>query len=150
MFRSSLCLLLLFLSASMVFAQDETAKAPAHQNKVPVPIINSDLGGECSAEIRVTDVKDNPVYNAKVSVEIKYGFGGFHHTTLEVYTNTDGKARFEGLPRKSRGPYAFTANYQGRQTTVIDEPRDNCKGSFTAVLPNETVSEITGDDTGDE
>jgi len=147
MFRSSLCLLLLLISTSMVFAQDENAKAPAQQSKVPV--INSDLGGECSAEIRVTDVKMNPIYNAKVSVEVEYGFEDWHHTTLEIYTNNDGKARFEGLPRKSRGPYAFTANFKGRQTTVIDEPRDNCKGSFTAILPNETVSQIVGDDTDD-
>ena len=133
----------LLLLSAFTFAQDSkpTAK-PANQ----VPIITSDLNGECSADIRVTDVKDKPIYNAKISLEIKYGFGGFHRSTLEVYTNVDGKARFEGLPRKSRGPYAFTASFQGRATTVIDEPRDNCHGSFTAILPNEPLpKEKNGD-----
>jgi len=117
----------------MVSAQDsKTPAAPPNQ----VPVISGDLG-ECTADLRVTDVKDKSIYNAKISVEIKYGFGGFHRSTLEAYTNVDGKARFEGLPRKSRGPLAFTANFEGRTTTVIVEPRDNCHGSYTAILPNQ-------------
>jgi len=134
-------LVLLLMLAGFGRAQDtQTPKAPNQ-----VPVISADLG-ECTAEIRVTNVKDKPIYNADVSVEIKYGFGGFHHSTLDVYTNVDGKVRFEGLPRKSRGPYAFTATYQGRQTTVIVEPRDNCHGSYTAVLPNEPLPKEDDDD----
>lgn len=129
---------LVLLFTTFTFAQDKDTK-PAANGTNQVPVITSDQGGECSAEIRVTDVKDKPIYNAKISLEIKYGFGGFHRDTLEVYTNVDGKARFEGLPRKSRGPYAFTASYQGRATSVIDEPRDNCHASLTAILPNEPL-----------
>ena len=103
-----------------------------------VPVISGDLG-DCSANLRVTDVKDKPVYNAKIGVEIKYGFAGLHRSTLEVYTNIDGRARFEGLPLKSRGPLAFTATYEGRSTTVVVEPRDNCHGSYTAILPNKPL-----------
>ncbi len=103
-----------------------------------VPVISGDLG-DCTADLRVTDVKDKPIYNAKIGVEIKYGFAGLHRSTLEVYTNNDGKARFEGLPLKSRGPLAFTATYEGRSTTVVVEPRDNCHGSYTAILPNKPL-----------
>jgi len=141
MFRSSLVCFAV-LCALLAVAQDQPKPATSDH----VPVITSDLGGQCSADIRVTDVQDKPLYNAKVSLEIKYGFGGFHRSTLEVFTNVDGKARFEGLPRKSRGPYAFTASYQGRETTVMVEPRDNCHGSYTAILPNEPLPKEKNDD----
>ena len=139
MWRAAIFALLL-VSAS--YGQEP--QAPKESAKVPV--ISSDLGGECSADLLVTNVKGKPLSNAKISLEIKYGFGGFHHSTLEIYTNVDGKARFEGLPLKSRNPYAFTASYQGRSTTVIVEPRDNCHGSYTAILPNEPLPK--DDDSG--
>lgn len=134
MWRGGVVLALLLLVSVPVLSQDQPKAAPAQ-----VPVISGDLG-DCTADLRVTDVKDKPISNAKISLEIKYGFGGFHRTTLEVFTNVDGKARFEGLPRKSRGPLAFTASYQGRQTTVVVEPREQCHGSFTAVLPNEPLA----------
>jgi hypothetical protein len=120
------------LLVSLAYSQD----APTSKEPVKIPVISGELG-ECSADLRVTDVKDKPISNAKISLEIKYGFGGFHRSTLEIYTNVDGKARFEGLPQKSRGPLAFVASFAGRTTTVIVEPRDNCHGSYTAILPNE-------------
>jgi len=114
-----------------------------------VPVISGDLG-DCSADLRVTDVKDKPVYNAKIALEIKYGFAGLHKSGLEIYTNVDGKARFEGLPLKSRGPLAFTATYEGRSTTVMVEPRDNCHGSYTAILPNKPLAKDDGDEASDK
>ncbi|HVZ18857.1 MAG TPA: hypothetical protein VG897_17200, partial [Terriglobales bacterium] len=69
--------------------------------------------------------------------------------TLEIYTNSDGKARFEGLPRKSRGPLSFTVDYQGRATAVVVEPRDNCHGSYTAIVPNKPLPK-TEDASADE
>ena len=130
-----------FLIATLAAAQDPPQPA-AQPNQVPV--ISGDLG-DCTADLRVTDVKDKPIYNAKISTEIKYGFGGFHKNSLEIYTNVDGKARFEGLPLKSRGPLAFTATYEGRSTTVMVEPRDNCHGSFTAILPNQPLPRMKDD-----
>jgi hypothetical protein len=129
-------LLPLFLISILTFAQDNPQKSTAPGDKVPV--ISGDLG-ECTADLLVKDVKDKPLYNAKIELEIKYGFGGFHRSALEIYTNVDGRARFEGLPRKSRGPLAFTATYEGRSTTVVVEPRDNCHGAYTAILPNKPL-----------
>lgn len=144
MYRSVVFLLLSF--ATIAYSQEQP-KPKSDSNQVPV--ISGDLG-DCTANLRVTDVKEKPIYNAKIAVEIKYGFGGFHHSTLEIYTNVDGKARFEGLPLKSRGPLAFTASYKGRETTVIVEPRDNCHGSYTAILPNEPLPKDNDDDSGDK
>lgn len=145
MFRGCFSFLFLALFGGLALAQDQPKPQPVPSE---IPKINGDLG-ECTADLRVTDVKNKPISNAKISLEIKYGFGGFHRSTLEIYTNTDGKARFEGLPRKSRGPLAFTASYQGRSTTVIDEPRDTCHGSFTAILPNEPLK-TDESDSGDQ
>jgi hypothetical protein len=138
MLRSGVAVLLLL--SSVCVAQEQSKAAPAQ-----VPVISGDLG-DCTADLRVTDVKDQPVSNAKIALEIKYGFGGFHRTSLEVFTNVEGKARFEGLPEKSRGPLAFTASYQGRQTTVMVEPREQCHGSFTAVLPNQPLPKPKDDE----
>ncbi|MGZ4787887.1 MAG: carboxypeptidase-like regulatory domain-containing protein [Terriglobales bacterium] len=146
MFRSCFSYLIVILFAMSNAAQDQPKPAPPQESKIPV--IAGDLG-ECTADLRVTDVKEKPIYNAKIGVEIKYGFGGFHRSTLEIYTNADGKARFEGLPRKSRGPLSFTVDYNGRRTAVVVEPRDNCHGSYTAILPNEPLPK-TEDNSADE
>jgi|tagenome__1003787_1003787.scaffolds.fasta_scaffold19515602_1 hypothetical protein len=114
-----------------------------------IPVISGDLG-ECTADLSVTDVKDKPIYNAKIELEIKYGFGGLRKSDLEIYTNVDGKARFEGLPRKSRGPLAFTASFEGRSTTVMVEPRDNCHGTYTAILPNRPLPSQKEDESDSE
>ena len=145
MSRSCPSFLVVLLVTTLAAAQ-EPPKPAAQPN--PIPVISGDLG-DCTADLRVTDVKDKPIYNAKISTDIKYGFAGLHKSTLEIYTNVDGKARFEGLPRKSRGPLAFTADYQGRSTTVIVEPRDNCHGSYTAILPNQPLPKAK-DDEGDK
>ncbi len=144
MSRSLVFSLGLLLIATSAIAQEPT-KAEPNQ----LPVISGDLG-DCTADLRVTDVKDKPIYNAKISTEIKYGFAGLRKNSLEIYTNVDGKARFEGLPLKSRGPLAFTATYEGRSTTVMVEPRDNCHGSFTAILPNQPLPRTKDDDEGDK
>ncbi len=143
MLRSLLSSVFVLLFAAAGVAQDQSKAVDKKGN--PVSVISGDLG-DCTADIRVTDVKDKPLYNAKVSVVVKYGFGGFHRTTLETYTNVDGKVRFEGLPLKSRGPLAFTADFQGRATTLVVEPRDNCHGSYTAILPNEPLPKEKDED----
>jgi hypothetical protein len=143
MFRTVCSLVLVLMFGVAGSAQQQPTADTKTEAKVPV--ISGDLG-DCTAVIRVTNVKMKPMYNAKISVDIKYGFAGWHHTTLEIYTNVDGKARFEGLPRKSRGPLSFTVDYKGRATAVIVEPRDNCHGSYTAILPNSPLPQPDDDD----
>jgi hypothetical protein len=104
----------------------------------PVPVISGDLG-DCTADFTVTGTKYHPIYNAKLEVEIRYGFGGFRRTTLEIYTNVDGKARVEGLPASSKRPLAFTASFEGRKTVVIVDPEQNCHGTYKAVVTDRPV-----------
>jgi hypothetical protein len=114
------------------FSQDK----PKPEN--PIPVISGDLGG-CTADFTVTGTKMKPIYGAKLEVELRYGFGGFHRTSLEIYTNVDGKARVEGLPERSKRPLAFTASYQGRKTVVIVDPEEKCHGAYPAIVTDQPV-----------
>lgn len=136
------CISILVLASSMLSAGQAAPQndAPKQAPKAvsPIPVISGDLG-ECSADFTVTGTKFHPLYNAKLAVEIRYGFGGFRRTTLEIYTNVDGRARVEGLPASSKRPLAFTASYEGRKTVVIVDPEQNCHGSYKAVVTDRPV-----------
>src|ERR1700693_1508164 len=76
------------------------------QNAPPVdpktiPVIDGGIG-PCSADFTVTDAAGAPVYDAKVRVHIAYGLMSLHKLDLEVGTNAAGKARFTGLPDKTK------------------------------------------------
>jgi hypothetical protein len=112
---------------------------PATNTPTPtVPAIDAEMG-DCTAEFRVTDSKQRPLSNAKLSTQIKYGFGGFRRLDLEVFTNQDGEARFVGLPPKTREPLAIHADYNGRATVVIVSPIQKCHGSYNAIVTDRPV-----------
>jgi hypothetical protein len=98
-----------------------------------VPSIDGGLGS-CSVEFTVTDDAANPLYNAKIRVRILYGAFGLRKLDLEVGTNSNGKARFDGLPEKVRRPLEFTAVQGDRSTTLTHDPAEKCKASYTMVL----------------
>jgi hypothetical protein len=100
-----------------------------------VPEISGNLGG-CSVEIRVIDSAGKPVYGAQVSVHIRYGFGGFHRLDLQIGTNSEGRARFVGLSERARMPLSFYADYQGRETVVPVDLRQNCHQKQGAAIPD--------------
>jgi hypothetical protein len=127
---------LIFLTASAAFSQDQSTAQPATSAKPPV--ISADLG-ECSADFHVTGSKLKPLYKAKIETTIKYGFGGFHRLSLEMYTDFDGRARFEGLPERPRQPLSFDVSYEGRKTTVIVHPIQQCHGTYDAIVTDKPV-----------
>jgi hypothetical protein len=97
---------LLLISVCLFWAVSLGRAAP-----VEVPTVNADLG-PCTADFTVTDGARQPLYNAKVSVTVKYGFLGLRRMELEVGTNSDGKARVAGLPSKVRKhPLGFVISY---------------------------------------
>jgi len=114
------------------------AKSAEAKAANPIPVISGDLGG-CTADFTVTGTKMHPIYGAKLEVEIRYGFGGFHRTNLEIYTNVDGKARVEGLPERSKNPLSFTASFEGRKTVVIVDPEQKCHGAYQAIVTDRAV-----------
>jgi hypothetical protein len=122
--RTALLLSLCFLPLSCLAAEPQT-----------VPSISGDAG-DCSAEITVTNSAFKPIYDAKIAVQIKHGFAGLHRIDLEVSTNSEGKARVQGLPDRVRRPLDLNVSYKGRNTTVIVDPEQRCNGSYSAVLPD--------------
>lgn len=123
------------------FAAAQQAPKPAPQSSQAaaaaaastVPTVDAEIG-ECTADFRVVDMTEKPIYNAKIDVRIKWGFGGFHKTDLQVSTNIDGKARFIGLPERAKNPLAFNVQSGDRKNVVLVDPIQNCHGTYTAIL----------------
>ena len=108
------------------------------QNTPPVdpktiPVIDGGVG-PCSVDFTVTDAAGAPVYDAKVRVHIAYGLMSLHKLDLEVGTNAAGKARFTGLPDKTKQGLFFRASQAGREGTAFDDPAKTCKAELTVAL----------------
>ena len=101
---------------------------------VDVPVIKGDLG-PCSADFVVMDSNNKPVYDAKVHVIIFYGFMNKRKSDLEIGTNSDGKARLEGLPDKlKKPPLGFKIRGGDSQKSVTQDPATDCHASFNVQL----------------
>jgi hypothetical protein len=101
---------------------------------VEVPVINGNLG-PCTADFTVTDASNKPVYDAKIQVTILYGFMNKRRSDLEIGTNSDGKARFEGLPDKlKKPPLEFKVRSGEQSKSVTHDPAVECHANFTVAL----------------
>jgi hypothetical protein len=139
MLRRPLFLFIICLAVLSSYPQEKPkAESSGAIAERPVPKISADLG-ECTALFTVTNTKLKPIYNAKIEVEVRYGFGGFRRTSLEIYTNTDGLARVEGLPGQSKRPLAFTVTYEGRKTVVVVDVEEKCNGTYKAILTDKPM-----------
>jgi hypothetical protein len=98
-----------------------------------VPVIDGAIG-TCSAAFSVTDEAAAPVYDAKIRVHIAYGFMYLHKMDLEIGTNVDGKARFTGLPARTKVGLNFQASKADREGTAFVDPATTCKTDLTIVL----------------
>ena len=110
-----------------------SAQAPAAVDPKTVPVIDGGIG-PCSADFVVTDPVGKPVYDAKIRVHIAYRFAGAHKLDLEVGTNADGKARFEGLPEKTRRGLSFQASHEDLEGTAFVDTAQTCKAQLTITL----------------
>lgn len=89
--------------------------------------------GMCTAEFTVTDADGKPVYAATVHVRIRYGFLSLKRMDLEVGSNSDGKARVEGLPLGGRR-LVYDITKDARKTTVEQDLTTECHATYTAAL----------------
>src|SRR4029077_20693608 len=92
------------------------AAAPQSAAPQEVPVLKANLGGDCSADFVVRQ-DGQPVYNATVHVKVRYGALSVKRSDLEIGTNSDGKARIEGLPAKAR-PLAYDVNKADKKAAV--------------------------------
>jgi hypothetical protein len=123
-------LLILLITAGI------SADALAGTNEVPV--IDAGMGS-CTADITVMDSGHHAIYKANISTRIRSGFAGVKKLDLEVGTNIDGKARFRGLPERSRDVLQFTADYEGRSNTVLLDSQKDCHATLSVFLPDKPV-----------
>jgi hypothetical protein len=130
--RHKVALSKVFLLAllSVPTLQSQNASPPDPKT---VPVIDGGIG-PCSADFTVTDAAGAPVYDAKVRVHIAYRFMSFHKLDLEVGTNAAGKARFTGLPDKTKQGLLFHASEGSREGSAFDDPAKTCKADLTVVL----------------
>jgi hypothetical protein len=105
--------------STMTFALQQTP------NSADVPVAKGEAG-PCSADFVVSDPAGKGVYDAKIGIQIKYGFMGLHKLDLTVGTNFEGKARIEGLPEQIKGAAEFRVSHGDQNRTVPYDPQDNC------------------------
>lgn len=98
-----------------------------------MPVIKEKLG-PCAADFTVLDGARKPVYNAKIRVTIRYGFMNKRKSELEIGTNSDGQARFEGLPNKVKAPLEFLVRAGELSKSVMHDPRLECQAKLEVVL----------------
>ncbi len=106
--------------------------ASSAANDSDVPTVDAAIGS-CRADFTVKDDAGKPIYNAKIDTKFKYGH--FHRAELEAATNSDGKARFTGLPEVSKKPLEFVITSGSASRTITLDPFDNCNATFTVTLP---------------
>jgi len=82
----------------------------------------------------VTDAAGKPVYNAKIKATIRHGIMSKRKLDLEVGTNSDGKARFVGLPAKVKRPFEFTIQYGSQTASKVHDPSLECEAKFDIAL----------------
>jgi hypothetical protein len=109
------------------------AQTPAPPDPKSVPVVDGGIGS-CSYDFTVTDTANAPVYAARIKVHIAYGFMYARKLDLEVGTNIDGKARFTGLPERTKRGLFFEASEGDRTANAFVDPAATCKSQFTVVL----------------
>ena len=110
------------------------AAAIAQANTAPpeLPVLKARLGG-CSADFIVKSADGTPVYLALVHVRVRYGAMGIKRMDLEVGTNSDGKARIEGLPDKAR-PMTYDVQKDDKKAVVDQDVAKTCQAKLEVTL----------------
>jgi hypothetical protein len=102
-------------------------------NSVDIPVVKGEAGA-CTADFVVSDASGKGVYDAKIGIQMKYGFMGLHKLDLSVGTNFEGKARVEGLPEQIKGSAEFKISHGDQNKSVPYDPQSNCHARHDVVL----------------
>jgi len=118
------------LTALLLLAALALAQTP---NPNSIPVIDGGLG-PCSADFTINGSDAKPIYSATIKVHIAYGFASIRKLDLQVSTNANGKARFTGLPDRTKHGLFFEASEGDRSAEAFDDPANTCQAQFTLVL----------------
>jgi hypothetical protein len=105
-------------------------QAPA----APAVAVANGGAGPCSADFVVTDAAGKAIYAAKIDIQLQYGFMGLHKLGAMVNTNSDGKARIEGLPDKIKKTAEFNISYQNESKSLPYDPIADCHPHLQVTL----------------
>jgi len=122
----------LFVAFMPSFVYNSLAKSQA-QGSAEVPVLKGGAGS-CTADFVVSDMSGKGVYDAKIAIQIKYGFMGLRKLDLTIGTNFEGKARVEGLPEQFKGSAEFKVSHGDQSKTVPYDPQANCHPRHEVVL----------------
>jgi outer membrane lipoprotein-sorting protein len=128
LFAQFSCVLLLLVACGAALATHQSENAQSQ-------IATVDAGlGSCRADFTVKDGAGKPLYGAKITTAIKYGFMNKRESDLEDATNSAGQARFIGLPNVPKKPIDFVVASGTVSKTVTDDPTGNCNAVFEVTL----------------
>jgi len=128
----TLSLSALFL-CSLIVLVPQAEFAQSAPSAVAPTEISADLG-PCSALITVTGADSKPVYSAKVTTRIRYGFMAAKKLDLETYTSADGQVKFVGLPDVLKKPMYLYISKDDKMATVEFKPDEHCHATFDVRL----------------
>jgi hypothetical protein len=123
----TLVLLGIVVSSSLASHAQSTPAA------TPVSEISADQGS-CSALITVTDADSKPVYLAKVSTRVLYGFMGLKKLDLEIFTNPAGQAKITHLPAVLKKPELIRVTKDNLLVSVEFKPEAQCQATLNVQL----------------
>src|SRR5262249_42468523 len=101
--RAVLTLSILMVVLPCLAASFQAQQPAQPQQADAVPVTDAQYG-PCSVELTVSGTDTKPVYEASIDYHAEYGFMGTHKLDMTVYTNSQGKARFAGIPAKVKKP----------------------------------------------
>ncbi|HKF50784.1 MAG TPA: hypothetical protein VKB26_00605 [Candidatus Acidoferrales bacterium] len=134
------CIFVTVISASSrtQFSQTQSTQNPSAQTQNPppapaVPKIDGGVGA-CTANFTIRDGDSKPIYNAQISVQLRYGFMNMRKTDLQIGTDSNGKAEVTGLPNFPKKPLEFHIKTGNVAKTVTDDPESKCNATFDVVF----------------
>jgi len=121
------------LIVTMALAALALVQQPAAETQKPDLAVISARLGSCAADFTVKDADGKPVYAAIIHVRVRYGFMSLKRMDLEVGTNSDGKARVEGLPAKTK-PLSYDITSGEKKAVVAQDLATDCEATHDVSL----------------
>lgn len=115
-------------------AMPQASASASQQQAEDIPVTDAQ-SGPCSVELTVTDSDAKPVYAARIDYHTAYGFMGTRKLDMTVYTNSQGKAKFTGIPAKvRRPPIEFRATKGDLLGLATMDPATECQAKHDIVM----------------
>ncbi|HSW39280.1 MAG TPA: hypothetical protein VLL97_07300 [Acidobacteriota bacterium] len=111
---AAICFMMAFMLSASSFASEQN-----------VPVLDAEIG-RCAVSFTVAASDNTPLYNARISVVVRHGFLGMRRLSLEMGTDSSGRARIIGLPESPREHFEFEITSAPYHRIVRHFPSSNC------------------------